>query len=170
MNQAVERDDFILPGDVAAFTASLDPLRKQSFEHVLSQNRSSQAFMDYVKAFIRLLDNQPVNDPELCERAGEERIKVTLENVAKEAGRKRSRISGPRSDFAALGAFIKTYRPTHGVLETTTERLAEAARTRARLEHRITVLQSKAAEAHIRVEQLETENRDLRRQIARIKR
>jgi hypothetical protein len=113
--------------------------------------KGPSAYWVLIGALERLLDNEPTHPDlvalkeELASQDPPDRIRVTQLNVALEAGKKRDYISGENATFKKLAAYIKSLRPTHGVVRNTTEKLKKQAADIVWLEQRITVLRSKVA-------------------------
>lgn len=122
-----------------------------------SEGKGSEAYQDYVNALSRILANDP-EDEELDKwREEDGRVLATQINVAALAGRKRSRISGAKSDFPILSAFISDLKAEFGVKSTTTERLKRQAADIEILLQRLKVARSRLAEAILNREQLTEE-------------
>lgn len=125
------------------------------------QGEGPAAYWELIEALERLLDNAP-NHPDLVAMKEElaaqdppDTIRVTQQNVALEAGnKKRDLISGKDARFKKLAAYIKSLRPTHGVVRNTTEKLKKQADDIVWLQQRITVLRSKVAAYAIQNEEL----------------
>ncbi len=134
----------------------------------------SKTYPRYVAAFERLLaqdpDNNDLVDPEFHEIVeGDGRVPVTQDNVAQEAGLSRKAISGAKCRFPQLAARIKASRSSHGVADTTTATLKRLRTDLAEATQSIVVLRSKAAEAIIRADRLESEVDEQRKHVERLR-
>lgn len=129
-----------------------------SLEHPEGQGR--KAYKDYVTALERLLDGTPT-EPSLIEFFEENGyVPITQKNVALEAGRKRTAISGKSCRYPHLAASITSLRTTHGVKQTTTALIQRLQAEAREWKHREKVLCSKIAEKTI---ELSDARRDLMR-------
>ncbi len=135
-----------------------------------SEGENSDAFADYVAAIYRLRRGAPSHHPPfvaIVEEGG--RVPLTQENVALEADRPRSRISGKDADFKGLAAYIKSLRSSHGVSENTLAKLRRQSEEIAFLEQRVKVYQSRHAAAVITIDALRRDISDLEATAARRK-
>ena len=125
------------------------------------EDRTPEAYTDFVAALERLIDGTPT-DPrliELLESNGH--VPITQANVASEAQRDRKAISGKACRYPRLAAFIKSLRGTHGVTPSTTALIQRLQAEAREWRHREKVLCSKIAEKTI-------ELHDARRELERL--
>jgi DNA repair exonuclease SbcCD ATPase subunit len=104
----------------------------------------NEIFEDLANAFLRLLENAPVKSARLVELVEEgKRVKVTQITIAEEAGQHRQRLQ----DYPRLRELIRTFKPTHGTVENTTNKLAKRAAKIEELETLLKLALSRQAEA-----------------------
>jgi hypothetical protein len=130
------------------------------------EGADSEIFANLANAFLRLLRSEPVKHVrfvELVEEGG--RVKITQLNVALEAGEHRQRFE----KYPRLSRLIRTFKPTHGVVETTTTRLNKRAERIRELETMLGLALSKQAEAIVVADDLRAELAAKEAEIQRLK-
>lgn len=142
-----------------------------------AEGHGPSSYWKLVRALENLLDDQPESE-ELRARREEadaqgqlHPISITQLNVAIESGSRSRRklISGEKSSFPKLAAYITSLRSTHGVVANTTERLRRQAEDIATLDQKVRVLRSQVLAALKAKDDAETELREAQDQIARLK-